>query len=200
MTTPYNSALSPEDNQRIADSQSSGPLNIPKHGTDITDIIQPQDDETGAVEIDYWGFQGDAERYELKGGQYFEFRRMTEGMKAKYQKLTTGNVKVQKGTGDAIMQMDPSRDRHALITTSVENWYIKRQGRPQPFSKNLLEQWLLVADPEIVDGLEKAIRTANPWLKSQLSAKEIKVEIANLQQTLEEAEEREAGEAYTSSR
>lgn len=193
MTEPIQStAVAPEP--QIGVPQAYDPnQGLPGMAAPALDIPEEPD-------FDYWGFEGEDVSFQLRGDQYFIIKRMTEGKKAKYQKLTTGSIKVQKNSGDAIMSVDPARDRHALITICVDNWYIKRQGKPVPFSVQELERFLTVADPQVIEDLEKAIRKLNPWLKNQMTSKEVKAEIVNLNAQLLEIEEQEDRDSRTSSR
>ena len=67
-----------------------------------------------------------------------------------------------------------------------------------PFSlsanKFNLEKWLSVADPRLVEDLEKACRKLNPWLLADMSVEDIDREIESLKEMREEAAKREAGE------
>lgn len=145
--------------------------------------------------VDYFGFQ-ETHRYTLPDGvQWIEFRSMNEGDKLKFQQTTSRDLVLERRTGDARMKMDPGSERHELIKTVVTNWNMFRGGQPIAFSKPNLGDFLTLADPKIVDGLEKEIRKHNPWLLGEMTSKDIKQEIANLEEMLVVAEERERGEA-----
>ena len=152
-----------------------------------------------AAPMDYFGFQAN-ERFTLPDGQqYIEFSIMNEGAKARFQKLTTRDLIVQRG-GDARMKMDPAQERHELIRSSVTGWNLYRGGQPIPYSERNLKDFLELANPVLVEDLEKAIRKANPWLLAEMKVEDIDREIENLQEMRKVAEERERGEGSSSSR
>lgn len=155
-----------------------------------------------AVE-EYWGTD-ETHRFPLPDKvQYIEIKVMTEGERAKYQKMTNQDLVVQQDRS-ARVKVDPARDRHHLIISSVVDWYIFRSGQPVPFSKGspgaTLEQWLQVAPPKIVDDLEFFIRTKNPWMQADMSVEDIDSEIERLNELRKQAEEREAGEGFSANR
>ena len=86
-------------------------------------------------------------------------------------------------------------ERHELIKACVVGWNLTRGGQPVPFNQVNLNDFLTLTDPTIVEGLEKAIRKANPWLLGEMSVADIDKEISNLQEMREVAAKREAGEA-----
>ena len=148
---------------------------------------------------DYFGFQA-TETYTLPDGkQYIEFSIMNEGQKAKFQKMTSRDLVIQRNQ-DARMKMDPANERHELIRSSVTGWNLYRGGQPVVFNDRNLKDFLELADPRIIEGLEKAIRKANPWLLSEMKSEDIREEIKNLEEMLDVALERERGEASSSSK
>jgi hypothetical protein len=160
---------------------------------------------TEPVYGDYWGFD-DRRTFMLPDGQQFiVYKVMNEGDRSKYQQATNRDVTLMRQTGNAQMRIDPATDRHALITTCVVDWKMYRllNGRmePVPFSKSssgsTLNQWLNVANPSLVDELEKEIRKANPFLMGEQTVEEIDKEIANLQELREAAVKKEQGEALS---
>ena len=149
--------------------------------------------------VDYFGFQAD-ETYVLPDGkQTITFSIMNEGQKAKFQKMTSRDLVIQRNQ-DARMKMDPANERHELIRSSVTGWNLYRGGQPIPFTERNLKDFLELADPRIIEGLEKAIRKANPWLLSEMKSEDIREEIKNLEEMLEVALERERGEVSSSSK
>lgn len=148
---------------------------------------------------DYFGFQA-TETFTLPDGkQFIEFSIMNEGQKAKFQKMTSRDLVIQRNQ-DARMKMDPANERHELIRSSVTGWNLYRGGQPIPFTERNMKDFLELADPRIIEGLEKAIRKANPWLLSEMKSDDIREEIKNLEEMLEVALERERGEASSSSK
>lgn len=151
---------------------------------------------------DYFGFTSEERYYLPDGKQWIEFQRMNEGKKREFQKMTSRDLRVQRTTGDALMKVDPGLERQELIKISMTGWNLMQrdpnkpgQWRAAPFDNSNIKRFLDGANPEIIDGLEKAIRKANPWMMDETSSEEIKKEIANLEEMLEVALEREAKKA-----
>lgn len=154
----------------------------------------PVTDQPVSVQSDYWGTD-ETERFVFPDGvTYIEFKIMNEGAKSKFQKMTSQNLTVSR-TGDATVKIDPAKERHELIITSVTGWNLVKEGAPILFSRQMLERWLEVAPPRLVEDLEFKIRTANPWLQQDMTVEEIDKELERLGELREQAREREAGEA-----
>lgn len=150
----------------------------------------------------YWGVT-ETHRHMLPDGiQFFEYKIMNEGDKSKFQKLTNQDLVVQRDQS-ARVKVDPVTERHTLIKTSVTGWHMfapdARTGEMQPaaFSPALLEKWLTVADPKVVEDLEHAIRMSNPWMQAEMTVEEIDKEIDRLHEVRQSVVDREAGEAVS---
>jgi hypothetical protein len=139
---------------------------------------------------DYFGF-AKTEAYTLPDGkQQIFFQVMNEGQKTQFQKKISMDIHVNQQTRDTRIKTDVAGERRALITSSVTGWSLK-QRNPQgqwvdaQFGNNgtpgdLLNQWLDKADPKIVEGLEDAIRKANPWLQQEMTVEQIDEEMSRL--------------------
>ncbi len=156
------------------------------------------------IQEDYFGFSETTKYYLPDGVSYFELQAMNEGKKAKFQKLTQRDLVLEKGSGNARFKMDPGVERHELIKASVVDWNLTRNGQKIPFDTsgraNPLNDFLELANPKIVEGLEAAIRKLNPWLMSDITVEEIDKQIEELQELRVEAVKREEGEAFSSSK
>lgn len=151
---------------------------------------------------DYFGFDEFGEFYFPDGKTWMKFKVMSEGDRAKFQRITNKDIKISKNSGDASIPTDVAAERHQLIKSSVIDWNLHTKnhtnGRlePVPFSLSSgrlnLEVWLSRANPKLVDDLELAIRKANPWLQSDMTVEEIDKEISRLKELRDEAEKREA--------
>lgn len=149
--------------------------------------------------VDYWGTD-EKHRHELPDGkQWIEFKIMNEGDKVKFQKLTNTDVTLGRDN-TAKVKMDPATERHTLIKTSVCDWSLTKGGEPVAFSRQLLEKWLEVAPPKIVEELEYAIRMANPWMQAEQTVQMIDEEIERLYERRKEIVERESGEASSATK
>lgn len=157
----------------------------------------------------YYSFDETERWYFPDGKQWVEFKKLTEGERAKYLKATRSDVHLNQKSGEARIPFDQSMDRKELLLHSISDWYLvmivgegaTRQVRPvafQPTSMGgkggVVAQWIDKANPAILGQLEKAIRKANPWLLNEMSAEQIRKEIADLEELLVAAEKREAEE------
>lgn len=150
------------------------------------------------VIADYWGFSETENWYFPDGVQYLVLQRMNEGAKAKYQRSIRSDITIARSTGDAKMKADPATERHELLKACIVNWNLYKDGQPAPFNVSgrtpNLEQFLSVADPRIIEDIEKACRKLNPWLTSDVTVEEIDKQIEELQELREEVLQREQGE------
>lgn len=149
-----------------------------------------------AVVADYWGFDETNKWYFPDGKQYIEWKPMTEGQRARYQKATNHSVTISRASGDARMGVDPAGDRAALIEVSVTDWFVYKGGVPVPFKdkQNGFAKWLQGANPKFVEDLERTIRRGNPWMQAEMKAEAIREEIERLEESYEEAVRRESAE------
>lgn len=161
---------------------------------DFEEQVQPREQQ------DYFGFQH-IEQYVLPDGiSYFELQAMNEGQKSKFQKVTQRDMILEKGSGNARFRIDPAVERHELIIASVTGWNLRRGEQAMMFSERNLKEFLQLANPKIVEGLELAIRKLNPWLLADATVEEIDKQIEELQELRVIAVEREAGEELSSSK
>lgn len=172
----------------------------------MTEVLPqpPGDDQHTAfntpAQADYFGFQ-EFETFTFPDGQsWIQFQKLNEGLRARFQKSSSRDLVLERGSGNARMKVDPAADRHALIIASCTDWNLKRQGQPVLFSERNLKEFLTLANPVVVEDLEKAIRKANPWLMGEMTVEDIDKEIENLQELRAELVEREAGKLSSSDR
>lgn len=153
--------------------------------------------------VDYWGTDEKQKWYLPDGQQYFEFKIMDEGAKVQFQKLTNQDLIVNRDN-TAKVRVDPATERHTLIKTSVVDWNLYKvvDGVPEPvkFSPQLLNKWLTVAPPKIVEDLEHAIRLANPWMQEEMTLEEVDKEIDRLTEIKKQIIDREAGEGSSATK
>lgn len=154
---------------------------------------EAQGDQAQNQQQDYFGFDRTEKYYLPDGISYIEFKPMSEGKKKQFQDKTSRDLVLQRG-GDARMSVLQGTERHELIKASCVDWNLTRGGRPVPFNPVNLGDFLTLADPRVIEGLEKEIRKANPWLLAEMKSEDIEKEIENLQEMLAEAKKREAGE------
>jgi hypothetical protein len=169
-------------------------------GQTVSQIAHEGAEPQGASQVDYFGFSETEKWYLPDGISYFELAAMNEGKKAKFQKGTQRDMVLEKGSGNARFKIDPAVERHQLIMASVTGWNLTRNGVPVPFGERAIRDFLELANPSIVEKLELAIRKLNPWLLADMTVEEIDKQIDELKELRIVAEEREAGEASSSSR
>jgi hypothetical protein len=133
------------------------------------------------------------------GISWVEIEALNEGAKSRFQKSTSRDILMDRG-GNSRVKMDQASERHELIKTSVKDWSLRRGAEAVPFTPRELDQFLGTANPKIVEKIESEIRKLNPWLLAELSVKDIDEQIEQLQDLRKIAEEREAGEAVSSSK
>lgn len=158
----------------------------------------------GSQVANYWGTD-EFHKFELPDGvQWIEFKIMNEGAKTRFQKLTNQDLTIGRDQ-TAKVRMDPAEERHTLIKESVTDWHL---FMPKPgggmeeakFSGAMLQNWLNVAPPEIVEELETHIRKANPWMTSEMTVEAVDKEMARLRDLRKDLEEREQGEARSATK
>lgn len=168
----------------------------------MTDTVTgyTQDAVEAPVIHDYFSFTR-SDKFMLPDGiQWMQVEAMNEGAKAKFQKNTSRDVKLDRRDGSASMKVDSGGDRHALIIASVKDWNLFRQGQMIPFSERNLRELLTLGDPKLIDELEVFIRKMNPWMLEDLTANDIQEQIDELEELKKIALEREAGEVSSSSK
>lgn len=160
----------------------------------MTEVAVQTEPDQAVQYANYWGTDERKKHFLPDGTQYFEFQIMNEGAKSRFQKLTNTDLKVGRDN-TATVKMDPVAERHTLIKTSVVDWLLYKDGQPILFGKQMLEKWLEVAPPKIVEDLEQAIRLANPWMQAEMTLEGIDEEMDRLIELRKTIVEREAGEA-----
>lgn len=167
-------------------------------------ILNPEpsaaDDTGGEAYENYFGFETTEKYFLPDGKQWIAFKPMNEGDRAKYEEKTQKDVTVNRRTDDAKIRLNAASDRHALILQSVCDWHMMQRTPSGEWVKvafssgtgGSFAQWLVRANPKIVNELHQAIQNANSWMISDLTAEAIREEIKSLQARLEEAERREA--------
>ncbi len=155
---------------------------------------------------DYFGFEETHKWYFPDGKQYVEFQIMNDGARSRYQAKTSQNVRLFKTSGDAQIKVDPAQERGVLFEESVVGWFVVKKNPAtgefdaQPFDRGgkpqqggNFDQWRMKANPKFITELESAIRKVNPWLRNDLSIKDIDEQMDELREMRAEAMKREEG-------
>lgn len=146
-------------------------------------------------QADYFG-GGSLEEYTLPDGvSTITLKEMNEGDRRRYQNGVNRDVRVQKATGDAILQLSQADERHSLLKATIVGWNLIRAGAAVPFTSRELDAFLASAPTKIIDGIEKRARELNPWLLADMTVEDIDAEIANLEKMREDVARAEEGKA-----
>ena len=183
----------------MSTDQQTGPTFAPGFDPTQSEAANATVTETGAP-VDYFGFAKTEKFMFPDGVSFIEFRAMNEGEKKKYQDKTSQDLILERNSGNARMNVKAGTERWELIKACVVSWNLTRNGEPLPTdlreNKGMrqFDDFLLFADPRIIEDLEKAIRKANPWLLAEMKPEDIEKQIEDLQEMLVVARKREAGE------
>lgn len=183
--------------------------NLPEHRASSAGGF---DEETVTEEYgDYFGFDIRDKYIFPDGKQWIEFKVLSEGDLAKYQKLLKRDVVVEKQTGDARIKIDQVEERHALLMVAVTSWFVvkkdHRTGKylQQTFSNGRpgseVDKWIQNANPAIIADLAEQIRRVNPFLlgSGADTIEAIDKQIEQLTKQRQELVERQRGEASSAS-
>lgn len=174
--------------------ERSAPRGVGGHdGVGVAPINMPQ--------ADYFGFAA-TERMMLPDGvSWLDLKILNEGERRRYQNESNREIKLGRGSSDsASLRMRPGDDRHVLLKMSITGWNLQRNGNVVPFNTVVLDQFLLNADPSLVDRIEKRIRQLNPWLLSEMTVEQIDEEIRSLQEMREVRAREEEGNVTSSNK
>jgi hypothetical protein len=119
------------------------------------------------------------------GVQWVQHKALTEGDRRKYRNKTSRNVRINRATQDASMEMASGDDLHVLLTIAVVGWNLQRNGVEVPFHKRALDEFLEKAPPSIIDHIHKDITKHNPWLLGDISLEDMLKERDNLDEMIE---------------
>lgn len=145
------------------------------------------------VQDDYFGFDT-TEKVSLPDGvSWIEFKILNEGDRARYLNAQNRKVTIRKGSGDAELEMAPGEDRKNLLSIAIVGWNLVRNGEPVRFTAGNLNQFLQLANPEIVDLIHKEVTLAHPWLLDDMTLEQVDQEIENLQAIRNKIQDREEG-------
>lgn len=147
------------------------------------------------IRHDYFAFEETLRVPLSDGTSYIEHKVLNEGAKRQYLNKTNRSVKVSRVTQEASITSAPGDERHALLEAAITGWDLQTGGQSVPFNKDNLRRFLEVADPRVIDDIEKAIRLANPWLLQEMSVEDIDKEIAALQELRTKKVEEEEGKS-----
>lgn len=165
-----------------------------------TVVQQPGDGVDTVVYEDYWG-SSETVRWVLPdGNQWLEIKKMNEGDRARYQYEAQLKMTTKRKSGDTEIDLDQAKDRASLIRNSVVNWNMRKGGEIVPFNRQALGAWIVATNPNHIDNLITKIRKFNPFLQEDLSSKDIREQITDLEEMYEIALKREAEADFSPSK
>ncbi len=145
------------------------------------------------VPEDYFGFDVTHRVMLPDKVSWVEFKELNEGQRRQYLNQSNRKVRMQRATGDTIMDLAAGDDRYNLLKVALTGWNLYKQGEPVPFSRKNLEEFLEKASPTIIDKIEKQVRKHNPWLLQDVTVEDIDEQIAELQELRKEKAEEQEG-------
>lgn len=150
------------------------------------------------VQANYFGFTQTHKVMFPDGVTWVQHATLNEGGRRAYLDAVNREVRLQKTSGDAIMKMATGTERKVLLEAAIVGWnMLGPDGKPMTFSKDsggsTLSQFLTVADPSIIDIIEKDVRKKNVWLMADLSVEDIDKQIAELYEMREIKVKEDAG-------
>lgn len=145
------------------------------------------------VQADYFGFD-ESHTYVLPDGiSYIEHKAFNEGAKRHYLNKVNRRIELNKASGNASIDTAPGDERYELLKLAITGWNLRKGGVVLPFSSARLEDFLKTANPKVVDGIEKDVRLANPWMLNDMTSDDIRKEITDLEELLAKKVEEEEG-------
>lgn len=144
--------------------------------------------------INFFSFGDKVETFMLPDGiQYLEFKPMNSGMRDDFEHRTQRSISVHQASKKMDMQLDPAKERQALLEISVVGWNLLKPNKngelvPHPFSQPALREFLRMVDPSIVMDLENAVRKANKWLVGDSSLADLYEQRDAIEQEIAELE------------
>lgn len=142
---------------------------------------------------DYFGFSHEEKVMFPDGVTYVIIKKLNEGDRKAFLNKSNRRLSIKKSTGDAELNVAAGDEKHHLLTVSITGWNLLRGGQPVSWNRKVLDEWLTVANPKIVDHIEAAIHKLNPWLDNEVSIEALEKEIADLTEVLERRRAEEEG-------
>jgi len=144
------------------------------------------------VQIDYFAPVEDAKTVLPDGISFIKHKVLNEGDRKRYLRAVNRDLKIQKGTGDAIMRLAAGEDRTALLRVAITGWNLMADGAPLPFTQQNLDR-LLDGPVAILELVEKDVKKNNPWLFADATVEDIDEEIERLKELREQVLEEKQG-------
>ena len=149
------------------------------------------------LQVDYFGFE-ETQRVDLPDNRsYVDIKALNEGGRRAYLNAVNKEVRIAKGTGDAVMQMANGDERRILLRHAICGWNLVRVRNgalePVPFKDGPVSDFLEKANPVIIDVIDKAVRKQNPWLQSDVTLEDLENQRKELDEQIEKKRLEEEG-------
>lgn len=142
---------------------------------------------------------GEAEHYVIDlpdSDDHVWAKELREGDRRRYAGMINRDIRVIKGSGDALLRGPAGEERVALLKVALVDWDIlDENGQRFQFNPRNLEKFLDMAPPKVINHIEKQIRDREPWLTGEPTVEEIDATIEELQELRAEMVKREEGKA-----
>lgn len=152
------------------------------------------------VQADYFGFEVTHKVMLPDGISFIEHKEMTEGARRLHLNESNRGLRIQRSTGDALVNTKPGDERHSLLKRAIVGWNLIQGDKFIPFNDRNLGLFLESANPRIVELVEKDVRKHNPWLLADLTLEDMVKERDNLNEMIEVKEKEDEGKASSKSR
>lgn len=172
----------------------TSPLDDPKSTAMAANMVAQGVDPYDKVQVDYFAVAEDVKTFLPDGISWVSHKTLMEGDRKKYLASVNRDMKIQKGSGDAILRFAAGEDRTALLRVAITGWNLIRDGQPIQFNTKNLEAFLN-GNVKVLEIIEKAVKKNNDWLTQDMTVEDIDAEIESLQELRAEVAEREAGNA-----
>jgi hypothetical protein len=172
------------------------PVPMQRSGHMETEVLTA--DSTFPNQDDYFGLDHHENFLFPDGVSYVTIKKLNEGDRKSYVNQSNRRLAIKRATGDAEMSMAPGDEKHNLLEKAIVGWNLARRGdngqmQPVPFNNGTLKQFLIKANPKLIDDIEAFIHRLNPWLDSDATIEELEKEIAQLTEVLERKRAEEEG-------
>lgn len=160
----------------------------------------------------YWGVEETYKFFLPDNKQYFEVKPMDEGAKTRFQKMTNKGIRMNQRSQEATIDVDPSDERHTLITQSVVSWRIMQKDKDGRWSelpcpdddgrrRRILSDTILDKfNPKAIQDLEFFIRTKNPWMQADMDLDQMNEEMDRIALLIKQKKEQDAGELVSANK
>jgi len=151
--------------------------------------------DSAPVQADYFAFDETTVVDLPDGKSFIEIKALNEGARRSYMNKVNRDVRIQRASGDAVMQLATGEERLAILEKSIVGWNLTRNGAAVPCDDKGKTDFLNRANPKIVDLVYRAVQDLNPWLTQEVTVEEIDKQIEELKELREKKVKEAEGNA-----